>query len=120
MAGTNRMHRWRAWTRQPGSHVARDAGVDGHFQVRGTSREELMGTYRGSLMAVDGAFLCLGEMGHLLWMDLTPKGYQESHGRGCSRPASRGLPVLSRGLLYVAQIVETWSGEPVRGCFVTI
>ena len=36
-----------------------------------------LGTYRGSLLAVDGQFLCLGELGHLLWMDLTPKGYKE-------------------------------------------
>ena len=30
-----------------------------------------------SLLAVDGQFLCLGELGHLLWLDLTPKGYKE-------------------------------------------
>jgi hypothetical protein len=55
-------------------------------------RPATVGTYRGSLLAVDGSYLCLGELGHLLWMDLTPKGYKE---------VSR--PVLSRGLLYVVQ-----------------
>ena len=74
------------------------------IEMRGTSREQLTGTYRGSLMAVDGAFLCLGEMGHLLWMNLTPKGYQEIS-RAWLFPARESwtLPVLSRGLLYVAQ-----------------
>ena len=74
------------------------------IEMRGTSREQLTGTYRGSLMAVDGAFLCLGEMGHLLWMNLTPKGYQEIS-RAWLFPARESwtLPALSRGLLYVAQ-----------------
>ena len=62
------------------------------------------GTYRGSLLAVDGQFLCLGEMGHLLWMDLTPKGYKEiSHAWLFAARESWALPVLSRGLLYVVQ-----------------
>ena len=39
----------------------------------GRGRPQLVGTYRGSLLAADGQFLCLGEMGHLLWMNLTPK-----------------------------------------------
>jgi len=67
-------------------------------------RPQILGTYRGSLLAADGQFLCLGEMGHLLWMDLTPKGYKEvSRGWLFAARESWGLPVLSRGLLYVAQ-----------------
>jgi outer membrane protein assembly factor BamB len=67
-------------------------------------RQQVTGTYRGSLLAVDGQFLCLGEMGHLLWMDLTPKRYQEvSRARLFSARESWSLPVLSRGLLYVMQ-----------------
>ena len=55
-------------------------------------------------MAVDGQFLCLGELGHLLWMDLTPKGYTEvSRAWLFAARESWGLPVLSRGLLYVTQ-----------------
>ena len=74
------------------------------IEARGEARKQAMGTYRGSLMAVDGAFLCLGEMGHLLWMDLTPKGYKEvSRAWLFAARESWGLPVLSRGLLYVAQ-----------------
>jgi outer membrane protein assembly factor BamB len=74
------------------------------FETRSGGRPQVLGTYRGSLLAVDGQFLCLGELGHLLWMDLTPKGYKEVS-RGWLFPAreSWGLPVLSRGLLYVVQ-----------------
>ena len=68
------------------------------------TRQEVTGPYRGSLLAVDGQFLCLGELGHLLWMDLTPQGYREvSRGRLFSARESWSLPVLSRGLLYVMQ-----------------
>jgi outer membrane protein assembly factor BamB len=68
------------------------------------TRDVIAGTYRGSLMAVDGAFLCLGELGHLLWLDLTPEGYQEVS-RTWLFPARESwvLPVVSRGLLYVSQ-----------------
>jgi outer membrane protein assembly factor BamB len=67
-------------------------------------QRQMVGTYRGSLMAVDGQFLCLGELGHLLWMDLTPKGYKEvARGRLFVARESWALPVLSRGLLYVVQ-----------------
>ena len=70
----------------------------------GQPQRQMVGTYRGSLMAVDGQFLCLGELGHLLWMDLTPKGYKEvSRGRLFVARESWALPVLSRGLLYVVQ-----------------
>ena len=40
----------------------------------GQERRQLVSTYRGSLLAVDGHFLCLGELGHLVWMDLSPTG----------------------------------------------
>ena len=69
-----------------------------------TRRQQLVGAYRGSLLAVDGQFLCLGEMGHLVWMDLTPKGYKEiSRAWLFAARESWALPVLSRGLLYVVQ-----------------
>jgi len=67
-------------------------------------RQLTVGTYRGSLLAVDGSYLCLGELGHLLWMDLTPKGYSEVSSTGLSQAReSWNLAVLSRGLLYVVQ-----------------
>jgi len=74
------------------------------LEIRGSARQRILGTYRGSLLAADGQFLCLGELGHLLWMDLTPKGYREvSRGWLFAASESWTLPVLSRGLLYVVQ-----------------
>ena len=74
------------------------------LDVQGRRERQLVGTYRGSLLAVDGEFLCLGELGHLLWLDLTPKGYREvSRAWLFAARESWGLPVLSRGLLYVGQ-----------------
>jgi hypothetical protein len=67
-------------------------------------RQVTVGTYRGSLLAVDGSYLCLGELGHLMWMDLTPRGYKEiSRAWLFQARESWTLPVLSRGLLYVVQ-----------------
>jgi outer membrane protein assembly factor BamB len=86
------------------------------FELRGVARRQLLGTYRGSLMAVDGQFLCLGESGHLLWMDLSPKGYREvSRAWLFAARESWSLPVLSRGLLYVTQNTrDTLSGTNPR------
>jgi outer membrane protein assembly factor BamB len=86
------------------------------FTLRGERRSQLVGTYRGSLLAVDGQFLCLGEMGHLVWMDLTPKGYKElSRAWLFAARESWSLPVLSRGLLYVAQNTrDILMGAPPR------
>ena len=74
------------------------------IQAGGQAQRQMVGTYRGSLLAVDGQFLCLGELGHLLWLDLTPKGYKQvSRARLFMARESWAVPVLSRGLLYVAQ-----------------
>ena len=71
---------------------------------------------RGSLLRVDGRFLALGELGHLLWLDLTPKGYREiSRARLFLARETWSLPVLSRGLLYVSQHSRGLvSGDPPR------
>jgi len=67
-------------------------------------RRTTMGPYRGSLLAVDGEFLCLGEMGHLLWLELSPQGVRQvSRTWLFAARESWTLPVLSRGLLYVCQ-----------------
>ena len=74
------------------------------FELGGRQHRQIIGTARGSLLAADGQFLCLGELGHLLWMDLTPEGYREvSRAWLMAARESWVLPVLSRGLLYVAQ-----------------
>lgn len=70
----------------------------------GNERKQRLGTFRGTLLAVDGRFLCLGELGHLLWLDLSPQGYKEMarHWLFAARE-TWSLPVLSRGLLYISQ-----------------
>ena len=71
---------------------------------RGRPRTLSVSTLRGSLLRVDGHFLALGELGHLLWLDLSPDGYKE-----LARTWLFGArqtwtpPVLSRGLLYISQ-----------------
>jgi outer membrane protein assembly factor BamB len=86
------------------------------LEGRGGGRQQLLGTYRGSLLAVDGQFLCLGELGHLLWLDLSPKGYRQvARSWLFAARESWTLPVLSRGLLYVVQNTrDTLRGTPPR------
>ena len=63
-----------------------------------------LSTLRGSLLWVDGDFLCLGEYGHLLWLHLTPQGYEELDRAWLFFARQTwALPVLSRGLLYITQ-----------------
>lgn len=70
----------------------------------GIPGKQTMSTFRGTLLAVDGNFLCLGEMGHLLWLDLSPKGYKEiARAKLFSARETWSAPVLSRGLLYISQ-----------------
>lgn len=77
---------------------------DETFVVDGTPRTQRLGTFRGTLLAVDGGFLCLGELGHLLWLDLSPKGYKElARSWLFAARETWSLPVLSHGLLYVVQ-----------------
>ncbi|MBI5688629.1 MAG: PQQ-like beta-propeller repeat protein [Verrucomicrobia bacterium] len=68
------------------------------------AREITAGTFRSWLVQVDGGVLCLGEFGHLLWLDLSPAG--------CRILARTWLfaatetwtpPALSRGLIYICQ-----------------
>lgn len=74
------------------------------FQAGGKQREQMMSLYRGNLLRVDGRFLVLGEMGHLMWMDLQPTGFKEgSRAWLFAARETWSLPVLSRGLLYVTQ-----------------
>ena len=66
--------------------------------------QQLVGTYRGSLLKVDGDFLALGELGHLLWLQLGPRGYRQLSRTWLFAARESWTPVaLSRGLLYVAQ-----------------
>ncbi len=71
---------------------------------QGQEQKIFVSTLRGSLLYVDGHFLCLGELGHLLWLDLTPKGYKELDRTWLfSGRYTWALPVISRGLVYISQ-----------------
>ena len=66
--------------------------------------EMKVGTFRSSLLMVDGRTLCLGEFGHLLWLDLSPEGYRElSRTWLFAATETWTPPVVCRGLLYVTQ-----------------
>lgn len=70
-------------------------------------RSASLGIQRASLLRVDGRFLVLGELGTLLWMDLTPGDAKvEARAQLFYAPHSWCLPVVSRGLLYVMQNYE--------------
>ena len=59
---------------------------------------------RGSLIHADGGFFVLGEVGHLLRMELNPAKYRiVNKVRLFAAKESWCPPVLSRGLLYVMQ-----------------
>jgi outer membrane protein assembly factor BamB len=75
----------------------------------GGEREMTLGTFRAWLMPVgDGPeVLCLGEFGHLLWVELTPKGYKQlDRTRLFLAMETWTPPVVSRGLLYICQNSE--------------
>jgi outer membrane protein assembly factor BamB len=70
----------------------------------GVRRTLAMSIFRGELISVDGGCLCLGELGHLLWLDLNPSGYKElARSWLFPAPESWTPPVISRGLLYICQ-----------------
>mgnify|MGYP001224671374 CR=1 FL=1 len=74
------------------------------YEYYGQQRQARYGPYRGALLMADGHFLCLGELGHLLWLDLSPTGHQIL-ARTWLFAASQSWtpPVVSHGLLYVVQ-----------------
>jgi hypothetical protein len=86
------------------------------IELNGRKSQHHLSTFRGSLLWVDGNFLCLGELGYLLWLDLTPKGYGELARTWLfAARETWALPVLSRGLLYVTQNSKGMiNGEPPR------
>jgi outer membrane protein assembly factor BamB len=68
-------------------------------------RDELGGTFqRGSLLRVDGAFLCLGENGDLAWLELSPKGAAiKAKAKLFHAPETWSPPALSDGRLFICQ-----------------
>jgi len=68
------------------------------------ARQVELGLYRCWLMPVDGKILCLGEYGHLVIAELTPKGYRETSRAWLFAAGETWTPpVISKGLLYISQ-----------------
>lgn len=73
------------------------------------------GILRASLLRVNGAFLCLGELGALLWLDLSPGGCRIiDRTQLFFAQNTWSLPAVSRGLLYVAQQAPDIDERPPR------
>ena len=70
----------------------------------------------GSLLAADGDFLCLGDYGHLLWVEASSEGARVINRATLFRAAESWTPpVVSRGLLYVRQNNrESYGDKPPR------
>lgn len=74
------------------------------LKLNGESQVMDLSTLRGNILLVDGRALALGELGHLLWLDLNPNGYKELDRTWLfAARETWALPVVSRGLLYVTQ-----------------
>ncbi|MDX1565056.1 MAG: PQQ-binding-like beta-propeller repeat protein, partial [Phycisphaeraceae bacterium] len=74
------------------------------WEDRLNGRAAEMSPYRAALIRADGAFLCLGEYGHLLWLDLSPEGPKILARHWLFTAMETWTPpVISRGLLYVTQ-----------------
>jgi outer membrane protein assembly factor BamB len=59
---------------------------------------------RASLLWVDGAFLCIGGQGTLLWLDLNSTGAKIlAETQLFQAPETWGVPTVNRGLLFVNQ-----------------
>ena len=83
--------------------------------IQGRKQTRLLTPGRASLLRVDGHFLCLGERGHLLWLDLSPEGAEVINRTWLVKaPHTWGMPVLSRGLLYVNQNETDLNRNPPR------
>jgi len=88
---------------------------DHQWDIPMNGRTFRAGLMRASLLAADGAVLCLGETGSLHWLELTPQGMKElARAQLWLAPHTWSLPVVSRGLLYVAQHEQGQDGSPAR------
>ncbi|MEQ1749300.1 MAG: PQQ-binding-like beta-propeller repeat protein [Prosthecobacter sp.] len=75
--------------------------------AQGRSKPVRLSILRASLMQADGAVLCLGEIGSLHWLKLTPQGCEEIIRAQLFYALNTwSLPALSHGLLYVRQQAE--------------
>lgn len=89
---------------------------DPEFAVAGPGgRDYRMKYFRGSLLQADGRTWALGEFGSLGILKLSPSGFEEIDRTQLFLARSTwSLPVLHRGLLYIAQHEEDMDGNPPR------
>ena len=88
---------------------------DETVEVNGQKRTISASPFRASLMRVDGRWLALGELGHLLWLDLSPKGVEVgSRTKLFFAQETWSPPVVCRGLLYVSQNTKGLDGSSPR------
>ena len=82
----------------------------------GAERELNFSIGEGSLLWVDGGFLCLGDNGHLLRLEVTPEGVKVTSKSWLFKANESWTPLaLSRGLLYVCQNrPERFGDKPPR------
>ena len=72
--------------------------------VQGVEQTLTLSPLRGSFLQADGQALVLGELGQLMWMDLSPKGYKITQRSSLFLARESWCPpVISRGLLYISQ-----------------
>lgn len=81
-----------------------DLSLDERFSFEGRTIEHTFSVGEGSLLRVDGRFLCLGDNGHLLWIETAPEHVRVTARAWLFRANETWTPpVVSRGLLYVRQ-----------------
>ncbi|MBL9157220.1 MAG: PQQ-like beta-propeller repeat protein [Verrucomicrobiales bacterium] len=90
--------------------------ADPEFTTPGPGgRDYRMKYFRGSLLQADGRTWALGEFGTLGILKLTPAGFEEiDRTQLFLARATWSLPVLHRGLLYIAQHEDDMDGNPPR------
>lgn len=93
-----------------------DLSWDESIEIRGENRTVPFSIGEGSLLHADGDFLCLGDNGHLLWLDVSPQGTKVRQRAWLFRANTTWTPpALSRGLLYVRQTRrERFGVKPAR------
>ncbi len=81
-----------------------DLVLEETFEHEGERKTISFTVGEGSLLHADGRFLCLGDNGHLLWLDATPESATIRSRAWLFRANQTWTPpVVSRGLLYVRQ-----------------
>lgn len=85
----------------------------------GGTQEIEMNPARGTLLKVGDRFLCLGEFGHLLSLQLSEKGPKiVARKKLFFAPETWSVPALSRGLLYVSQHSQSRDSKtPALYCY---